>query len=235
MPTYDRKNPFELAAFAYELGSPSSYIDAGATGGVMVWARRAYCPGCYKFGTLIRELDEKGKHQFRCTSCKSVHKRVVKLKPIGTTRAKADHVPHVHSMADEAANLDLAAIIKTMKELPPDATKWFLYAHTSQYDEKTRPHAQKQLFASVIVRVNKRVGQLNLADATKLHTVIELIISGRAPGAESISDYALAKAINIDHKVFGAEKRWGKYRQYIEGVLNNWDQQIFDAFSPFTE
>ena len=233
---YDRNNPFEVAAFAYELGSPTSYIDASSHGGVVVWQSRSYCSGCYAPGaSLIRQKSDEGKWQFSCTRCGTTSKQCVMRKPQGSTRGTQSYTPSISTLADWANDVDVQGVMHAMKGLSPEARLWFRYSHTSDFDCKSRQKAQTALFTVVIAKINKHVGQLDIADALKFHKLITAVILGYAPGIDMPTSYQFAKIIDVDKAQFYSNRRWSRLLGKIQGLFGTWEGEIEDAFTPFTQ
>lgn len=232
MPAHDKRNPLEIAAFAWEFGSASTYVDAGSMGGGPpdTIKRRPYCPGCHGHGTLKKIDGEKG---YICSRCDHKTTKYIYCKPGGSVYGVGTHVPRARDIADWMTDIDISGIHRELKRMHAPVLLWFRYSSTSEFDIKTRGPIERRLFISIVSELSAEMGNFNLLDAIKVHQMIALVIAGSAPGKAVPSKSAIAKAVGICRSETSTGKRWGRISDKLTALICKWDGIVIDSVSKF--
>ena len=230
MPTYDKHDPLQLAAFAWEYGSAGTYIDPGSSGGGAAKhiPSRPYCPGCHGFDTLKKAA---GDTVYVCSRCGQSTNKYVYMKPQGGVYASGTHVPKVREIGDWMTDIDITGIRNALKRMDPTVLLWFRYAHTSDFDEKTRHKAANKLFAAVYAEVCTGVTTSKLADSVKIFHLIGLMINGLAPGQKQPTFSDIAGMIGIDRSQFNSDRRWYRLNDQITRLIGRWERIVIDEIT----
>lgn len=230
MANHNTKNPLEVAAFVVELGSPSSYVDAAATGGGVTWKPRAYCAHCHGHGCLIRITNEKGKKAFHCNRCGNESSRCAMLKPAGFS-LKQTRASSRTDLADIAADIDVTGIMRAMRGCSPESVLWFKFAHTSSPDT----NAETKIFAAIVSTYSETVGRVTLSESVRYFNLIDLFIQSSRPGAKATSLNDYAKAINVNRSQFSSGRSWDLILQNISDIARRWRCEVEDAVSKYCD